>query len=253
MTDEAAGAILVDHAGGVTTVTLNRPGKLNSMSPDMVVELMATMAQVDAEASTNVVILTGAGRGFCGGADVGSFGSAPDHRVLRRGWRLVHSFLQMEKPVIAKVNGPAAGLGLVIALLADCVIATEDAKLGDPHVKLGLVAGDGLAVILPLVIGPHRAKELLLSSRYVSGREAADMGMINRAVPAAELDAAVATLAGELASQPVYALRATKAAINRYVRWMANEVLDVSLAYEEISRGLPEYPEAVARWRGATS
>jgi len=253
MTVDAAGAIVVEHGGGVSTVTLNRPEKLNSMDPGMVIELMEVMARVDLEPSTNVIVLTGAGRGFCGGADVASFGSAPDHRVHRRGWHLVHSMLQIEKPIIAKVNGAAAGLGLVIALLSDCVIATDDAKLGDPHVKLGLVAGDGLAVILPLVIGPHRAKELLLSSKYVSGREAADMGMINRAVPPHELDAAVDAMAGELAAQPVYALRATKAVVNRHVRAMANEVLDVSLAYEEISRGLPEYPEAIARWRASRS
>jgi enoyl-CoA hydratase len=249
MTVDAAEPILVEHNGGVSTVTLNRPETLNSMDPEMVLQLMEVMRRVDLEPSTNVIVLTGAGRGFCGGADIRSFGSAPDQRVHRRGWHLVHCFLQVEKPLIAKVNGAAAGLGLVIALLSDLVIAAEDAKLGDPHVRLGLVAGDGLAVILPLVVGPHRAKELLLCSRYVSGREAAEMGLVNRAVPSNQLDALVAATAAELVAQPPYAARATKAAVNRYLRWMANEVLDVSLAYEEISRGLPEYPEAIARWR----
>jgi enoyl-CoA hydratase/carnithine racemase len=243
--------ILVTDEGLVTTVTLNRPESLNSMPPAMVNELMATLAEVDADPSTNVIVLAGAGKGFCSGADVRSFGSAPDHRVHRRGWRLIHAMLDVEKPVIAKVHGPAAGLGLVVALFCDCVIVSDEAKLGDPHVSLGLVAGDGAVAILPLLIGPQMTKELLLTSRYISGREAADMGMVNRSVPAAELDAAVDKLAAEFAAQPTYAARATKAIVNRFVRSAVHDVLDTALAYEEISRGLPEYPEAVARWRAA--
>jgi enoyl-CoA hydratase len=251
MTADPAKSILVEHGDGVSTVTLNRPDRLNSMDAAMMVGLMDDLLRVDEEPSTNVIVLTGAGRGFCGGADIATFGASPDHRVHRRAWHLVESFLRLEKPLIAKVNGPAAGLGLVIALLSDCVIVAEDAKLGDPHVKLGLVAGDGMTVILPLVVGPHRAKELLLTSKYVSGREAADMGMVNQAVPSGELDATVATMAADIAGQPAYALRATKTIVNRYIRAMADEVLELSLAYEEISRGLPEYPEAIARWRGS--
>ena len=246
MTDNA---ILVQHEDDVTTLTLNRPEKLNAMDPPMVVALMETLRAVDAYPETKVIVLTGAGRGFCAGGDITSFGSSPDHRVHRRGWHLVQTLLQVEKPVVAKVNGAASGLGLVVALLADCVVAAEDAKLGDPHVNLGLVAGDGLAVILPLVIGPHRAKELLMLGRHISGAEAARMGMINRAVEREVLDRVVDDLASDLASQPTYAVRATKAVVNRYVRRMADDVLDLALAYEEISRGLPEYPEAVARWK----
>jgi enoyl-CoA hydratase/carnithine racemase len=159
--------------------------------------------------------------------------------------------LETEKPIIAQINGPAAGLGLVLALFCDCTIASEDAKLGDPHVSLGLVAGDGGAAILPLLVGPHVAKELLLTSRYLSGRQAADLGMINRAVPAEQLAAEVRELAAEIAAQPAYAARATKAVVNRYLRSAVHEALELSLAYEEVSRGLPAYPEAVARWREA--
>jgi enoyl-CoA hydratase len=156
--------------------------------------------------------------------------------------------LEVEKPVVAMVNGPAMGLGLTIALLSDLVVAAEDAVLGDPHVGLGAVAGDGVAIVLPLVIGPHRAKELLLTGRSISGAQAAAMGMINRAVLSEDLESVAYELAKELAAQPSYAVRATKMVVNRYVRWMAGQVLDVALAYEEISRGLPEYREAVAKW-----
>jgi enoyl-CoA hydratase len=116
-------------------------------------------------------------------------------------------------------------------------------------VNLGLVAGDGAAVVLPVLIGPHRAKELLLTGKLITGTEAAAMGMINRAVPAAELSDTAYALAREYAAQPTYAARATKMAVNRYLRWMVEQTLDVSLAYEAISRELPEYPEAVEAWR----
>jgi enoyl-CoA hydratase len=245
--------LLVTTDGAVSTVTLNRPESLNSMPPSMVVELMEVFASVDADPDTNVIVLTGAGKGFCAGADIRSFGSAPDHRVHRRGWRLIQAMLEVEKPIVARINGPAAGLGLVLALFCDCTVAAEEAKLGDPHVSLGLVAGDGGAAILPLLVGPHVAKELLLTSRYLSGREAADLGRVNRAVPLADLDAEVGGLAGELARQPAYAARATKAIVNRFVRTAVHDALELSLAYEEISRGLPEYPEAVSRWRAARS
>jgi enoyl-CoA hydratase len=241
--------ILIDHHGDITTITLNRPNSLNSLTPAMVMRLTDVLGEVDEEPSTNAVVITGAGSGFCGGGDVRSFGSVPDQRVRRRGWHLVQALLDIEKPLIARVNGSAAGLGLVIALLADISIVVDNAKLGDPHVKLGLVAGDGLTVILPLLVGPNRAKELLLTSRYLSGREAEAIGMVNCAVPREELDVTVAAVARELADQPPYAVRATKAAVNRYLKARAHDVLELSLAYEEISRSLPDYHDRVARWR----
>ena len=147
------------------------------------------------------------------------------------------------------VNGACVGLGLTIALLCDSVVVADDAKLGDTHVDLGLVAGDGAAVVLPILVGPHRAKELLLAGRLVTGTEAVAMGIGNYAVPTAELHDVTYRLAHEFAAQPVYAARATKMVLNRYVRAMADQILDTSLAYEAISRTLPEYPEAVEAWK----
>jgi enoyl-CoA hydratase len=242
-------AILVEHVGAISTVTFNRPAQLNALDPDTVEEFQSVMHRVDLEPSTQAIVVTGAGRAFTAGGDVRSFGSKHDPRVNRRGWHLVHRMLEIEKPVVAMVNGPAIGLGLVIALLCDCVIMADDATIGDPHVNLGLVAGDGAAVVLPVLIGPHRAKELLLTGRLITGTEAAAIGMINRSVPAGELSAAAYALAGELAAQPSYAARATKMAVNRYLRWMVEQTLDVSLAYEAISRELPDYPAAVDAWK----
>jgi enoyl-CoA hydratase len=204
----------------------------------MVSELIVAMRAADDEPSTNAIVLAGAGRSFCQGTDGDVGALEDDRRVLRQPWHLVQCFLQIENPIVTKVVGRAAGVGLVIALLSDAVVAAEDAELGDPNVEVGLVPGHGLAAILPLVVGPFRAKELLMLSRFVSGREAADMGMINRAVPPNVVDATVADLAAELAAQPTYALRATKAVVNRYIQSMTSAVLDLSLAYEEVGRGV---------------
>jgi enoyl-CoA hydratase len=243
--------ILVEHDDRVTTITFNRPDQLNALDPDMVEELQVILREVDGESSTAAVVITGAGRAFTAGGDVRSFGTRPDPRVNRRGWHLVQRMLEVEKPMVAMVNGPAIGLGMTIALLCDCVVMAADATIGDPHVNLGLVAGDGAALVLPLLIGPHRAKELLLTGQRITGSEAAAMGMINRAVPAESLAESAYGLARTLAGQPSYAARATKMVVNRYVRWMANEVLDVSLAFEAISRQLPEHPAAVKAWTQA--
>jgi enoyl-CoA hydratase len=241
--------ILVEHLDSVSTITFNRPAQLNALDPDMVEEFQSIVRRVDLEPSTRAIVLTGAGRAFTAGGDVRSFGSKHDPRVNRRGWHLVHRMLEIEKPIVAMVNGPAIGLGLTIALLCDCVIMADDATIGDPHVNLGLVAGDGAAVVLPLLIGPHRAKELLLTGKRITGVDAAAMGLINRSVPGEDLAAAAYGLAREFAAQPTYAARATKTAVNRYLRWMVEQTLDVSLAYEAISRELPEYPEAVEAWK----
>ena len=241
--------LLFEHRDGISTITFNRPDRLNSLSPDLVVAFQQLVSEVDLEESTRAIVLTGAGRGFCAGADVNTFGTHHDTRVNRRGWHLVHRLLEVEKPIIAMINGPAAGLGMTIALLCDIMIMADEATIGDPHVNLGLVAGDGVASVLPLLIGPHRSKELLLTGRNVRGTEAAAMGLVNRSVPSGQLHEVTYALAAQLAAQPVYAARATKMVLNRYVRWMASQILDTSLAYEAISRELPEYPEAVAKWK----
>jgi enoyl-CoA hydratase len=242
-------SILVEHVDTVSTITFNRPAQLNALDPDMVEEFQTILRRVDLEPSTGAIVLTGAGRAFTAGGDVRSFGTKHDPRVNRRGWHLVHRMLEVEKPMVAMVNGPAVGLGLTIALLCDSVVMAEDATIGDPHVNLGLVAGDGAAVLLPILVGPHRAKELLLTGKNISASDAAAMGMINRVVPAADLATSAYDLAREYAAQPSYAARATKMAVNRYLRWMVEQTLDVSLAYEAISRELPEYPEALEAWK----
>ena len=136
------------------------------------------------------------------------------------------AFMAVETPIIAMVNGPAAGLGATIALYCDIVLMADEAMIGDRHVNVGLVAGDGGAVMWPLLVGPLRAKEMLMTGRMLTGTEAASMGLVNRSVPLERLRDVTMALANEIAAQPPYAARATKASVNRYVSWMNNLVLE---------------------------
>jgi enoyl-CoA hydratase len=245
-----SGFILVNHQDDISTITFNRPDRLNAFAKDMIVEFMTILGEVDREPTTRAIVLTGAGRAFSAGGDVKTFGGGwHDDRVNRNGWHLIYRMLELEKPTVAMVNGPAIGLGMVIALLCDSSVMADDATMGDPHVSLGLTAGDGGALVLPMLIGHQRAKEMLLTGDRITGVQAAAMGVVNRSVPAAELSEAAFGLARRYAAQPTYAARSTKMVVNRYVRWMADQIMDTSLAYEAISRTLPEYPAAVETWK----
>src|SRR5665213_1440540 len=245
--------ILIQHGEGVSRITLHEPARRNALDAASIVALTNAFEACDEEESTSVVIITGSPGAFCAGGDIGTFGSKADTRVRRRGARLVDAIIATEKPIIAKVKGAAIGLGLTIALLADFTIASDNSKFGDTHVNLGAVAGDGVALILPLLIGPQRAKELLLTGRIIDAHEAARIGMILRVVTPEELDGEVENLATVLKSQPSFAMRATKAALNQQVKAASHDVLDLALAYEQVSRMLPEHSEAVEAWRKAHS
>ncbi|HDY84040.1 MAG TPA: enoyl-CoA hydratase/isomerase family protein, partial [Halieaceae bacterium] len=152
---------------------------------------------------------------------------------------------EMEKPIVCRLNGAAAGLGASIALLCDVIIADEKALIGDPHVKVGLVAGDGGAVIWPQLIGFARAKEMLLTGDMLRASEAVAMGLINHAVPAEELDAKVDEIVGKITGNPRWAVRWTKTAVNLVLRDVANKVMDTAIAYEISSNSTRDRQEAV--------
>jgi enoyl-CoA hydratase len=239
---------------GVVIVEFNRPEKLNAINQELHDDLHRLFRDIQHDATVRVAILTGAGRGFCAGGDVTRMDS-PTGSGIARDWGLIHTdpsiiddVLTCDKPVISMVNGPAVGLGATIALLSDLCIAAEDARIGDTHVSIGLVAGDGCASLMPLLVGPQRAKEFLLLGRLLTGREAADYGLINYAVPAAELREFTVDMATRIARQPPFSVRATKASVNRYVRLIADHVQDAALAWERLSMSLPEHHEAVKRF-----
>lgn len=233
----------------ILTATLNRPETLNAVNPEMHEELVDLFSDFDRDPSSDVLVLTGAGRGFCSGADLkGGFSSGHPNetaeRVFRDARRLISSILETDKPMIAAVNGPAAGLGVTLALFCDIVVASERARFGDTHVKVGLVAGDGGAVIWPLLVGVNKAKELLMTGEMVDAREALRIHLINHVVPHEDLYPTALEKARQLAGGHTFAIRATKRAVNAYLKWMANQVLDLSLSLERLSFERMFRPEA---------
>ena len=245
--------IRAEQEDDILILTLNRPERLNAVNGQMHAELAHIFLDVDLDQDSNVVVITGEGRAFCAGGDVSGMTSESGSNLIREGVRvrgeahqLVEGLLAIEKPVISMINGPAVGLGATIALLCDVIVAAADARLGDTHVNVGLVAGDGGAVIWPLLIGVARAKEYLMTGKLITGTEAAAMGLVNHAVPREELRGFTMTLARQLADQMPYAVRATKVAVNRMLRRQVLEMMDACLAWEDLSMGMADHREAAA-------
>lgn len=243
-------AILFNRRGRVLEVTLNRPEKLNATDAVLHTELARVFTDISNDPDSDIVVLTGAGRAFSAGGDVAWMQEAIDEPVrfeqtVREAKQIVFGLIDCEKPIIAKLNGHATGLGATIALFCDVIFAAEHAKIGDPHVSIGFVAGDGGAVIWPQLIGYARAKEYLLTGDLMTAAEAASMGLINHAVPADELDAKVAAFADRLANGATKAIRWTKMSVNIGLRDLATKIMDASLAYEALSNITPDHAEAV--------
>ncbi|AWB93239.1 enoyl-CoA hydratase/isomerase family protein [Aeromicrobium chenweiae] len=249
--DTPSPAVRLETEGKVSIVTLNRPHRRNAIDFDTNYLLAATLKQADVDPATRVIVLTGEGVGFCAGGDVKnmvgstSFGPADRPYVYTPGRDLIKAFLRLEKPIIAMVNGAAAGLGATIALMSDIVVMADEAIIGDVHVKVGLAAGDGGAAIWPLLIGPSRAKEFLLTGRMLRGEEAERIGLISASVPLSGLRQHVMELAEEMAALPPYAVMATKSAINRALEVAVTNVLDTSLAYEHLSMATKDHQRAL--------
>lgn len=244
----------IDVTDRIATVTINRPDKLNVVDAGLHTELSTIFSDLQRDRNVDVVVLTGAGRAFSAGGDIEWMQEAIDDpesfdQTRDEAKRIVFSLLDLEKPIIAKVNGHAVGLGATIALFCDVIFASERAKIGDPHVSVGFVAGDGGAVIWPQLIGYARAKEFLFTGDLLSASEAADMGLINHAVPAEALDARVDEFAKRLRFGATKAIRFTKIATNIALKQAAHAAMDVSIAYETITNTSADHAEAVAAFR----
>ena len=244
----------------VVTIAGNNP--VNGVDEAMHEELARVFTDCQRDPDSDLIVLTGKGRVFCAGGDLDWFDEqisnpASFRAIAPDAKRIVLSLLELEKPIICRLNGAAAGLGATIALMCDVIIAEDTAKIGDPHVKVGLVAGDGGAVIWPALIGMARAKEMLLTGDLISGAEAARIGLINYAVPAAELDGKVAELAQKILGNPRWAVRWTKVVMNQQLRQAANLTMDAAVAYETLSNMMADRAEAVAafkeKWRCASN
>jgi enoyl-CoA hydratase len=211
-------------------------------------ELSTIFADIATDSEVRVLVLTGAGQAFCAGGDIAWLRDLTPgalNPMLKEARKIVVDLLELEIPVIAAVNGPATGLGATLALFCDVVFAASEARVGDPHVRVGLVAGDGGAVIWPWLVGPARAKELLMTGDLLDAAAAERIGLINHVVPAGDLMETVGKLAVRLANGAPAAIRGTKASINALLRDSVNLVLDASLAREHGTFLTNDHREAV--------
>ncbi|MER5361619.1 enoyl-CoA hydratase-related protein [Streptomyces sp. NPDC002785] len=214
---------LILHAtdNGVSWITLNRPEAMNAVTWDQRERVIALLAEASADPAVRVVVLTATGRGFCAGADLRGTPSTGDRvpgdvaRTIRLGaQRLIAAVLDCEKPVVAAVNGTAAGIGAHLAFACDLVLAAESAKFIEVFVRRGLVPDGGGTYLLPRLIGPQRAKELMFFGDSLPAAEAERLGLVNRVVPDEELEAAARAWAQRLADGPTRAIALTKQLVN---------------------------------------
>lgn len=232
------------------TITLNRPELLNACNFDMHEELADVFVFAANDPLSDVVVLTGAGRAFSAGGDLAHItrnAANPElfDQEARCAKRLVFAMLDLDKPLICRLNGHAVGLGATVALLCDMIFAADTAKIGDPHVSIGLVAGDGGAAIWAQRIGLGRAKQYLLTGELLTAKKAEEIGLVNQCVPAAELDAVVDTFCDRMLNGSTNALRWTKVLLNLELKRIAHAVMDAGVAYESLSVRSVEHRDAV--------
>ena len=242
--------LLLAREGRLLRMTFNRPDQMNAVNLKLHDELVDAMLFCQADPDSDVIVLTGAGRAFSAGGDLDHLQRNAENPHLfdheaRMAKRIVYAMLDIDKPIVCRLNGHAIGLGATIALLCDVIFGAEKAKIGDPHVGLGLVAGDGGAVIWAQRIGLGRAKEYLLTGELLTAAKAAEIGLINHCVPLEELDAAVDGFCQKLLSGAINAIRATKLLTNLELKRVAHSVMETGIALESLSVRHPNHLEGV--------
>jgi enoyl-CoA hydratase len=242
------------RTGRVLTISLNRPDQRNAVNARLHSELSRVFADAQRDSESDVIVLTGNGAAFCAGGDIEwmqSHVDKPDDFDLmaREGKDIVFTQLDLEKPLICKVNGHATGLGASLALLSDIIVMSDEAKIGDPHVSVGLVAGDGGAFIWPQVVGYARARKYLFTGELMTAAEAERIGLVTQVAARAELDAVVDELAQRIASGATRAIRWTKIATNLPLKALFHAHFDAGLAYECLSNRSADHAEAVRAFR----
>ena len=245
--------IVYTVSGQVAYVTLNRPEALNAITPAQRDRLISLLTEASADPAVRALVLTGTGRGFCAGADLRGGGASEERiagdvaRVIRQGaQRLIAAVLDCEKPVIAAVNGTAAGLGAHLALACDLVLAAESARFIEVFVRRGLVPDGGGAYLLPRLLGPQRAKELMFFGDAVSAADAERLGLVNRVVPDEELEKTAREWAERLATGPTRALALTKQLVNASLDSDRATAFAAEAAAQEINMTTEDAREGVA-------
>lgn len=248
-------SIRYETDGHVVRVTLNRPQLLNAIDEEMHAEFLDALLRIRGDADVRSVLLAAEGKAFSAGGDLNevvTLQSDPEkrHRLCDTGTRIIHALIDLPVPMVVALHGDAMGLGASIALGGDIVVAARTARIADPHVKVGLVAGDGGCLFWPASIGMHRARRYLLTGDLLSAEEAWNFGLVTDLVDTAdETLPAARKLADRIAGLPPIAVRGTKRALNALVMARAREAFDISMAYEQQSAASEDILEAVAAFR----
>jgi enoyl-CoA hydratase len=235
-----SGPLTIVADGPVRTVVLDRPDHLNAIDRELHRELAQVWRRLAADREARVVVVTGAGKAFSAGGDldwITSFLDDPAARdeSLREGAEIIDEMLRFPLPVIAAVNGPAVGLGCSVAVLSDIVLMSEDAYLADPHVAVGLVAGDGGAALWPLLTPIMRTREYLFTGDRIPAAVAVEVGLASRAVAADELLPEAQRLAARLAKVPADALQGTKRIVNMHLSRALSGAVQAGFAAEQVT------------------
>ena len=239
--------ILIERADGVVTVTLNRPERKNAVTGDMWSRLTETFAEVAQNAEDRVLVVTGAGGAFCSGADLSAFGDISGGGLarMREVGGAAQALHDLPKPTIAKVPGIAAGAGANLALGCDLIVASDEARFCEIFSTRGLSLDFGGSWLLPRLVGLHRAKELAFFADILSAKEAQDFGLVNRVVPAADLDGFVEEWARRLAAGPPIALSMTKRMLNNSFTSSLAESLEAEAVSQVVNFKTEDLGEAM--------
>ncbi len=240
-----------DRDGHVLTVTIDHPGSpMNAVDATLHREFGELFRILKREANARVVVLTGSGRAFSAGGDMAWFPELRDparmHALRREAKQIIWDELDIEIPIVCALNGPAVGLGASIALLCDVIVMADVAAIIDPHVQVGLVAGDGGAAIWPLLVGPLAAKRHLMLGQPLSADEALRLGVAAEVCPTGDLDAVARAWADRIAAQPPLAVQGTKISVNQQIKQALLTSFDLSTALEMTCFVSADHAEAVA-------
>jgi 2-(1,2-epoxy-1,2-dihydrophenyl)acetyl-CoA isomerase len=240
---EPPDGLVVTHDGSVLRVTLDRPDRRNAITDEMVLAFIETVEAAGSDESVRVIALSGAGEHFCSGFDLGQRGrdsekpraGSTQRRMRWQVNRLIPTMLETQTPIVAAARGWAIGLGLHLLLASDFAVVADDARLRAPFATMGFTPDSGGSWLIPRLAGVARAKEMLMLGREVSGAQAAQWGMVHRAEPAEEVDAAAGQLVDELASAATVAVGLSKLLIHRSLsvdleRHLADEALAIELS-----------------------
>ncbi len=250
MYEEFTPELTVESVGSVRIIRLNRPEQFNAVNEHLHWGLANIWEAVRADREARAAVLTGSGRAFSAGGDLDWFSEIQEdryvrERTLREARHIVNGPIELPIPVVAAVNGPATGLGCSLAVLCDLVFISDTAYFADPHVAIGLVAGDGGAVLWPALMSIIHAKEFVFTGDRISAEKAVQLGLANRVVESDDLLQTAVEYAQRLAELPPQALRATKQVMNMHLQRAVLHTLDMALVTENESFQMPEHHERV--------